>query len=218
LGNGVDLQRFDPSRWTAADRARVRAELAVADDQVVVGVVARLVGEKGYPELFDAMSRLDRGRYVLVCVGDEDPDKADALPAPLIDAARASGTHFLGHREDVDELYNAMDLFVLPSHREGFPRAAMEAAASGVPVIATDVRGCRQVVEHDVTGLLVPVRDADAIACAIRQLGNDDALRARMSVAGRARAEAQFDERAVVTRVLETYAEVAARKGVPVPN
>jgi len=218
LGNGVDLRRFDPERWTTSDRARVRAELRVDDDQLVVGVVARLVAEKGYPELFEAMRRLEPRRYVLVCVGGDDPDKPDSLPPSMVAAARANGVRFLGHRNDVDALYSGMDLFVLPSHREGFPRAAMEAAASGLPVIATDVRGCRQVVGPGVTGLLIPVRDADAVARAIDRLGRDDALRARMAIEARARAEAEFDERAVVARVLDAYAEVAARKGLELPR
>jgi len=111
-----------------------------------------------------------------------------------------------------------MDLFVLPSHREGFPRAAMEAAASGLPVIATDVRGCRQVVEPEVTGLLVPVRDPVPLAAAIDRLGRDDELRRRMAEHARTRAEHHFDERLVVEIVLETYARVAARKGIAVPR
>jgi glycosyltransferase involved in cell wall biosynthesis len=218
LGNGVDLRRFDSARWSAADRARRRAELRVADDQIVVGTVARLVDEKGYPELFEAMAQLDPRRFVLVCVGGDDPDKSDALPRPLIDAASARGVRFLGHRNDVDALYAAMDLFVLASHREGFPRAAMEAAASGLPVIATDVRGCRQVVEPEVTGLLVPVREPPSLASAIDRLGRDDATRARMAENARTRAEQHFDERVVVNLVLETYAKIAARKGVAIPH
>lgn len=217
LGNGVDLRRFDPARWSPADRARVRASLGVQDDQIVVGCVARLVAEKGYPELFDAMAGLDADRYVLVCVGGEDPDKPDALSPTVLDRARAAGVRLLGHRDDVDALYAAMDLFVLASHREGFPRAAIEAAASGLPVIATDVRGCRQVVDHGVTGLLVPVRAPAALATAIERLGGDEPLRARMAAAARRRAEAEFDEDRVVARVLATYAEVAARKGIRVP-
>jgi glycosyltransferase involved in cell wall biosynthesis len=218
LGNGVDLRRFDPARWSADDRRRVRAEIGATDDQVVVGTVARLVAEKGYPELFTAVAALDHDRYVLVCVGGDDPDKPDALPRATVDAARVAGVRFLGHRDDVDALYAGMDLFVLASHREGFPRAAMEAAASGLPVIATDVRGCRQVVDPEVTGLLVPVRNPRALAAAIARVGDDDALRARMAAAARQRAEAEFDERAIVRRVLDTYAEVADRKGVSVPG
>jgi len=218
LGNGVDLRRFDPARWSSADRALRRAELRVDDHQIVVGTVARLVAEKGYPELFEAMTRLDRRRFVLVCVGGDDPEKPDALSPALVEAARSNGVRFLGHRSDVDALYAAMDLFVLPSHREGFPRAAMEAAASGLPVIATDVRGCRQVVDPEVTGLLVPVRDPSALAAAIDRLGRDGNVRARMAVHARTRAEQQFDERVVVDLVLGTYAQVASKKGVAVPR
>jgi glycosyltransferase involved in cell wall biosynthesis len=90
----------------------------------------------------------------------------------------------------------------------------MEAAASGLPVIATDVRGCRQVVDHDVTGLLVPVRDPDALAKAIHTLGEDPARRAAHGAAGAAKARREFDERRVVRTVLDTYAAIAERKGL----
>jgi glycosyltransferase involved in cell wall biosynthesis len=217
LGNGVDLQRFAPGGPDDATRRRVRAEWNVGDDQVVVGVVARLVAEKGYPELFEAFERLDRGSC-LVVVGGDDPDKPDGLPQAMLDAARARGVQFLGHRDDVDALYRGMDLFVLPSHREGFPRAAMEAAASGLPVVATDIRGCRQVVSNGVTGRLVPVRAPDALAAALDELGRDGGVRMRMGRAARARAQAEFDERAVVSKVLCAYGEVAARKQISVPG
>ena len=108
--------------------------------------------------------------------------------------------------------YRGMDIFVLPSHREGFPRAAMEAAASGLAVVATDVRGCRQVVEDGVTGLLVPVRDPGRLAAAIEQLGNDPAVRAAMGAAAALRARQHFDEERVIRIVLDTYQAVAERK------
>lgn len=215
LGNGVDITRFDPARWSAADRASMRAELGIDDDRLVIGAVGRLVAEKGYPELFDAYAQLDPARFALVVVGGDDPDKPDALPPDAVQRARDHGVHFTGHRNDVDRLYSGMDLFVLASHREGFPRAAMEAAASGLPVIATDVRGCRQVVEHGVTGLLVAVRDPNALRDAVSHLGNDSERRRAMSLAARERAEAEFDEREVVNRVMETYRAVADRKRIP---
>lgn len=216
LGNGVDLGRFDPDGPAADRRAALRAELGAGPDQVVVGTVGRLVREKGYPELFDAAEQLGR-RYLVVAIGQDDPDKADALSAQLIDQARSRGVCFLGMRADVEGLYAAMDVFVLASHREGLPRAAMEAAAMGLPAVVTDVRGCRQVVEHDVTGLLVPVRDPTALAGAVRRLGEDVGLRQRMGAAGRQRALRHFDERQVVAKVMATYGEVARRKGLEVP-
>lgn len=213
LGNGVDLDRFDPTRFDEADRRARRAALGLGPDQLVVGTVGRLVGEKGYRELIEAATLLGP-EYTVVAIGPEDPEKRDALPARVLESAAASGVRVLGWRDDVDALYATMDVFVLASHREGLPRSAMEAAAMGLPIVATDVRGCRQVVEHGVTGLLVPVGDPASLAAAVRRLGEDGALRRSMGDAGRRRARERFDERATVRIVLDTYRDVAARKGL----
>jgi glycosyltransferase involved in cell wall biosynthesis len=214
LGNGIDLQRFRPGAVPDDVRAARRAEIGADDETVVVGMVGRLVVEKGYRELFAAAKALGPG-YKVVAIGPDDPEKADAMDRAEIAAAEAAGVVFLGQREDVDALYAAMDLFVLPSYREGFPRAAMEAAASGLPIVATDVRGCRQVVDDEVTGLLVPVRDAEALTEAIKVLGRDPSLRSTMGKAAVERAIDEFDERRVVQIVLDTYRRVAARKNRP---
>ncbi|HEY8526431.1 MAG TPA: glycosyltransferase family 4 protein [Acidimicrobiales bacterium] len=214
LGNGIDLDRFAPGRVGPDERAALRAELGAGPDAIVVGMVGRLVAEKGYPELFSAAARLD-DRYVVVAIGPDDPEKPDAVTREQREAAEKNGVVFLGARDDVERLYAAMDLFVLPSHREGFPRAAMEAAATGLPIVATDVRGCRQVVAHGETGLLVPVRDPAALAAAITELGDDPERRARMGEAAVRRARERFDERRVVDLVLATYRSVALRRKIP---
>jgi glycosyltransferase involved in cell wall biosynthesis len=211
LGNGVDLEQFDRSGLGEDVRASAREELGANDDDIVVGTIGRMVAEKGYPELFEAHRRLGPG-YVLVTVGPEDPEKADALPPAMIDEARRAGVRVLGHRTDVGRLYAAMDIFVLPSHREGFPRAAMEAAAMGLPIVTNDVRGCRQVVTDGVNGVLTPVGDAAALAAAIRRLGDDGRLRVAMGEAGRERARREFDERQVVRIVMDTYRELIDRR------
>lgn len=213
LGNGVDLARFDRQRIPPARRAARRAEWKVRPDTIVVGTVGRLVREKGYPELFEAMRMLDGQRFVLVCVGGTDPEKADSLPAGLLDRARAGGVRFLGHRDDVEEVLAAFDVFVLASHREGFPRAAMEAAAMGLPIVATDVRGCREIVEPGVNGALVPVGDPASLATALAALA-DPRRRAAYGRASRRRAERRFDETTVVQRVLARYRAVGRRKGL----
>ena len=205
LGNGVDLDRFRPPAG-ADERDRAREALGLPPDRVAVLMVGRLVAEKGYPELFDAARRLGPG-YTLVCVGPDDPSKADALSREEVAAAEQAGVRFLGLRDDVEVLYRGADVFVLPSHREGFPRAAMEAAASGLPVVATDVRGCRQVVEDGVTGTLVPLRAPAALAGAVRALGDDPDRRAALGEAGREKACREFDERAIVERVLAAYGD-----------
>jgi glycosyltransferase involved in cell wall biosynthesis len=205
LGNGVDLARFDPVRLPAGTRGRLRAEMGAGAGAVVVGVVARLVWEKGYRELFAAAAALAAPGTVFVVVGPDDGAKADAVDATARAAAEASGVRFLGMRSDVDELYAAFDVFVLASHREGFPRSAMEAAAMGLPIVATDIRGCRQVVDDGRTGLLVAARDPAALAAAIGTLVADGDLRARMGAAARRKAVAEFDDRRVIAITLATY-------------
>src|SRR5262245_44053274 len=138
LGNGIDLDRFDPARFTEAEIEAARKEMgAEGSDDVIVGAVGRLVREKGYAELFRAAATLrsDHPTLRFAVIGPDDDDKVDGLDAS--DRARAAdaGVRFLGHRADVDALYPGMDMLALPSHREGFPRTPMEASAFGVPVV-----------------------------------------------------------------------------------
>jgi glycosyltransferase involved in cell wall biosynthesis len=206
LGNGVDLRRFRPRPVDAMRRARIA--LGLTDEQVVAGIVSRLVWQKGFGEVFAAARRLRSTvpNAVIVVVGPTDPTKSDGLkPADLAAAEAIGNVRFLGERRDVEDLYPAFDMFLLPSYREGFPRSAMEASACGVPVIASDIRGCRQVVVHATTGLLVRVRDADALAAAIADLAADGERRRAMGLAARIRAESEFDDQRVIERTLEVY-------------
>jgi glycosyltransferase involved in cell wall biosynthesis len=208
LGNGIDLGRFDPAAVTNDDRCAARAELgARGADDVVVASVGRLVREKGFLELFAAAARVREHTPAtrFAVIGGADPDKADALGADELAAAAAAGVHVLGERDDIVRLYAAMDIFVLPSYREGFPRAAMEATAMGVPVIATRIRGCRQVVDDGVTGILVPPRDVDALTGAIERLLRDPESRRRMGAAGRGKARHAFDQQRCIDITLDTY-------------
>jgi glycosyltransferase involved in cell wall biosynthesis len=218
LGNGIDLGRFDPSRIEAARVAELRASVGAGPDDVVCGLVGRLVWEKGYREVFTAVESLrDRLPNLRVLVaGPIDDAKADAVTRHDIEQAERSGIVFLGMRDDVDALYAAMDLYVLASHREGWPRSAMEAAAMGVPVVATDIRGCRQVVEDGVTGLLVPPRDARALARAIEALALDVERRRAMGSAARDKAAAEFDEQRIIAVTLGVYETLLGSRPEPV--
>ena len=213
LGNGVDLQRFHPDAHEDS-RRQAREDLGLERDAVVVGMVARLVWQKGFRELFAAAERIRETHpdVVFVVVGGSDPDKADAIsPEELGEARRRAHIVFAGSRDDMERIYPAFDLFVLPSYREGFPRSAMEAAACGLPVIATDIRGCRQVVSDGRSGLLVPLRDPLRLAAAIEELVVDPAQRRRMGSAGRRKAEEEFDDRAVVSKTMAAYERVLVR-------
>lgn len=215
LGNGVDLRRFDPAAHRDA-RAKGRVELGIADDEVVVGLVGRLVAEKGYREVFAAAERLraTHPRARVVIAGPADSDKADAITWHELDrAAEVAGVRFLGMHTEVERLYPVFDVYVLASHREGFPRSAMEAAAMGRPLVLTDIRGCRQVVDHEHNGLLVPVRNPARLAEAIGRLVEDAELRARMGQAAREKALAEFDDRRQVAITLEVYRRLLGQSG-----
>jgi glycosyltransferase involved in cell wall biosynthesis len=115
-------------------------------------------------------------------------------------------------------LHAAFDVFVLASYREGMPRSAIEASAMARPVVATDIRGSREVVQDGATGVLVPARNPDAIAGAIRTLIGNAEKRAAMGAAGRRRAEERFDENVVVDRTLRVYDRLLRERGVEPPG
>jgi glycosyltransferase involved in cell wall biosynthesis len=210
LGNGVDLSRFDPDALDSATRSELRTQWGVTDDELVCAVVGRLVREKGVVELLEAASRL-RARGVpvrFVVIGPTDPDKSDAIDDTVFTDAAADGVVFTGTRTDMPQCYAAADLFLTASWREGFPRSAMEAAAMGLATVGTDIRGNRQVIADGETGLLVPVRDADAIAAAVERLVTDTALRNGMGAAARRRAAAEFGQERVIERTLDAYRQL----------
>jgi glycosyltransferase involved in cell wall biosynthesis/ribosomal protein S18 acetylase RimI-like enzyme len=219
LGNGTDVTRFNQDAVPLARRAALRAELGIPEEAVVIGTVGRLVAEKGYRELFAAARQVRtlHPEVAFLVAGDLDPAKADSIPEAEVDLARDDVT-FVGWREDVRDLLALMDVFVLPSWREGVPRSAIEAAAMGRPLILTDIRGCREVARDGIEGLLVPPRDGRRLVEAILELVGDPALRDRMGKAARRRAEERFDERRVLDTVVRTYRDLLERKGMSAPR
>src|SRR5262249_20041815 len=217
LGNGIDLSRFDPVRVGPEARRRTRAALGIAEDAPVVGFVGRLVAEKGIGELL-AAARTGRARWPgarLLLVGVAGLEKPDHVTPQVAERlGLGDACVFTGMRQDMPELYRAMDVFALPSYREGFPRAPMEAAAMRLPCVVTDVRGCRQAVAHGRNGLLVPVGAAGALADALLALLLDPQPARRVGEEGRRRAVAEFDERRVFAQVLAEYERLLEAKGL----
>ncbi|MEV4560272.1 glycosyltransferase [Kitasatospora sp. NPDC049285] len=208
VGNGVNLDRFPaPGPERDALRARLRAELGVGEDELLVGGVGRRVAEKGIREYAEAARAL-AGKARFVWIGPDDPDKPDAL------RAAEQGLEFLGSRDDMPAVYAALDVFVLPSYREGFSRSGMEAAASGLPMLLSDIRGCREIGDHDEHLLLAPAADADALTRELARLLTEPDLRIRLGAAARRRALEEFDQRSVARISLETYAAVAKSRGL----
>ncbi|HEX4328481.1 MAG TPA: glycosyltransferase family 4 protein [Burkholderiales bacterium] len=203
IGNGVDVARFNPQ--SARPRVEMRAELGIPQEAVVVGMIGRMVAEKGYGEFFAAaagVARQSPQAYFLVIGGHLASERDSGIGAQLERAQAALGPRLIltGMRNDVPDLCAAMDVFTLPSYREGMPRSIIEAMHMGLPVVATDIRGSREEVVREQTGLLVPTRDAAALEQAFMRLIADPGLRSRMGAAGRARALELYDEVKVVAR------------------
>ncbi len=186
-------------------RARLRAEFGASEDDCVITAVSRLVRHKGHPELLRAMEATP-DNAVLWVVGERlASDHGEDLDPHFARAEAALGQRVkrLGYREDIPAILAASDVFCLPSHFEGLPMSIIEAMLTGLPVVATDIRGPREQVKDGETGFLVPPMTDAPLAAALSRLARDPALRARMGAAGQAMALEKFDETKVVGRTVE---------------
>jgi glycosyltransferase involved in cell wall biosynthesis len=178
-GVGVDLERFAPEQ-TAAGRERLRAELQIAPDEHVVLCIAELNDNKNQIQLVEALHRVtQRGlkvRALLVGVGEQDT----VLQQRARELGLQDSVQLLGYRLDVPDLIALSDVCTLLSKREGLPCFLLEAMASGRPILATNIRGSRDLVQDGETGRLVPIGDVEATADALYDLLTDDQTRAEM--------------------------------------
>ena len=199
-GSGVDCSRFVARNAVRDTATRLRVLLP-----------ARLLWDKGIGEFIAAARQLQaQGRAIdFLLAGDPDPGNPAAVPeAELHGWVDAGIVQWLGHVDDMPALFASVDMVVLPSYREGLPKGLIEAAASALPLVTCDVPGCRTVVTDGIDGLLVPPRDANALAAAIARLHDDPGLAQRLGDAARAKALAQFDERIVIAETLAVYREL----------
>ena len=220
LGNGIDLARFDSASVPADELARLRSRYDLPAGAPVVGFVGRLAAKrKGFADFLAAAREIAAAqpecRFLIV--GEADHGKSDAMqPSAAADFGIAERCIFAGFRpnEELPAFYKLMSVLVLPSTFEGVPRAVMEAAAMGVPAVATDVKGNREAIEVETTGLLVPLGDVPALSAAILRILEDHELAARMSREARRMAAQRFDEQHVFAKVKSEYARLIAQKEI----
>ncbi len=203
-GSGVALTAFEsPTAENACDNATAGSPVFV--------LLARMLRDKGVEEFAHAAhvvkQQYPHWRFLLA--GDVDPGNPSSLSqTELHRLEQERGVEWLGHVEDVPSLLHQADVLVLPSYREGLPKTLLEASAAGLPMIASDIAGCREVVTEGVNGLLVPAREVQPLADAMRQLGEDETLRVRFGKAARDKAEAVFSIEDVVEHTFRVYQEL----------
>jgi glycosyltransferase involved in cell wall biosynthesis len=214
IGNGVDVTAIQPG----PSRSEAKTSFGIPPTAPVVGFMGPIIAEKGVVELvqgFEQAINAVPDAYLLmagdVINGDRDLATKEIIRAKVAQGQLASRVVFAGYQEDISGFLQAIDLFALPSHREGMPRSIIEAMASGKPVVATDIRGCREEIVHDVTGMLVPLRDGEALGRAMARILSDPELGRRMGQQGRQRAEELYDEQRVLDRQVTAYWSLVQR-------
>lgn len=208
--NGIDLEAFQRATWSAAAKY-LRQELAIPQDAPVIGFVGRLVRDKGIAELVQAWRQV-REKFPavhLLIVGDVeagDPIGTDDLNA-LRDDERV---HITGFITEVRPAYAVMQVLVLPTYREGLPTVLLEAGAMSLPAVASDIPGCRDVVISDITGLLVPPRDAIALGAALSHYMRDQQACTRDGFAARSVIVRRFSRQVVWQGLAACYRDAMA--------
>ncbi|HWP38075.1 MAG TPA: glycosyltransferase family 4 protein [Gemmatimonadales bacterium] len=205
-GSGVCTDFFRPD-LEPGDLAPLRTELGLGQDEVVVTMISRLTRSKGVLEYAAAAAivRQQEPATRFLLAGSADQDSLERLSQTELETVARSVT-WLGQRKDVKHLLAVTSVFVLPSYyREGIPRALLEAAAMGLPLVTVDVAGSRDVVRNGINGLVVPQKDPAALAHAILQLAGDPALRRRFGQASRRLAVERFELRVIAARLRAIY-------------
>jgi glycosyltransferase involved in cell wall biosynthesis len=184
-----------------------------ATGPVTIAFAGRMIDDKGVRCLIRAHRLLrQRGEPVdLILAGEPDPENPTSIPASELSAwGREPGVRWIGHVEQIGDVWEQAHIAILPSRTEGLPKSLLEAAAFGRPSIASDVPGCRQIVIPGETGLLVRVNDEIALANAIAQLAVDGAARCAMGRAARTLTEAQFSSKAIGAQTAAIYNDMVA--------
>jgi glycosyltransferase involved in cell wall biosynthesis len=216
--NGLDLNRFKRTPERIEKGKEIRRKLSISQDVCVLGTVMRINIEKGICELVNAFCELAERmpKLHLIIIGEYDI--RNLPPQDVIKTIEDHPKiHFAGMVHNIEDYYAAMDVFVMPSYREGFCKSNIEASGMELPVVATDIIGCNESVKDGVSGLLVPPRQSKPLANAIEKLLIDRELAKKLSKQGRQRVEQEFDQKLVWHNQLRDICLMLQQKGIEPP-
>ncbi|MDZ8238346.1 MAG: glycosyltransferase family 4 protein [Nostoc sp. ChiQUE01a] len=216
LGNGVDVNRFQRDRLNPTHQIELRKSLGIPEyTDLIIGTIGRITYKKGSGYLIEAVAKLlpyFPNLQVLV-IGSQLSSDPEPFQKQLIQKIHDLGIEknviLTGERQDIPELLGLLDIFTLPTFtHEGLPRSILEAMSMGLPVVATDIRGCREAVIHGKTGLIVPPKNSEKLAEALGVLLSNYQLRQSYAKASRERVEVDYDEELVFKRLNKYYQDL----------
>jgi glycosyltransferase involved in cell wall biosynthesis len=204
-GTGIDTERFDPENVSPSERAQVRCEIGVSDGAPIIGVIAELIPRKRLQDTLHAFAKIrcQHPDAALIILGSgEQRTELEALAAKL---GLTEHVRFLGFRRDLPRFIACMDVFAFSTAQEGLPAALMEAMCMGVPSVATNIRGNRDIIVDGENGLLVPLGDPGAMAKACNRLIGDKQLGSALASRGRDLIVSKYDTNRTVEQQMSAY-------------
>ena len=215
-GSGIDVSEYSPNSRDSIESRKLRKSLDIPENAFVAMFVGRLQLDKGLVEFVEAARHLKKRRkdIVFVMVGAPDPGNKRSVPESTLTQWKSEGEIvFTGRREDVPKLMAAANAITTPTfYREGLPRTLLEAAATGLPLIGTNMPGVREAINHGVNGTLIPTHDSAALANAVEELADNPEKAQQYGQASLERANNEFDHRRVVGAYLKMYDELWNQK------
>lgn len=211
--NGIDTTYFDPGQYTLEERKLLKKQLEIPDQDFVYLFVGRLVGDKGINELVTAFLELNNTQpnTSLLLVGPFEQELDPINPTLAREIDQHPKIFPVGFQQDVRPYFSISDVLTFPSYREGFPNVVLQAGAMGLPSIVSDINGCNEIITEGVNGLIVPVKDQEALLKAMEEILLNHSLRDRTSTAARGIITSQYERNVFWNYLLEEYQTLEAK-------
>ncbi len=206
---GIDIDKFNPSLVLDEEKETLRKSLGINKNDRIIGYIGRIVAEKGVLDLLESYLMIrDQGLKLLLVgpwdLGERDGDTVDKIKKIVKEKGLEREVLLIGYREDIPRMLSIMDIFVLPSYREGMPVSLLEAMAMGLPVITTNIRGCREAIDEK-TGLLFEPGNSQQFADCLRKILANEDLRRELGGNGRNRVVEKYSLDKVISRQMKIY-------------
>lgn len=205
--NGVDINYFSASEVALDEQIKLKSTVGISENDFTFVFVGRVVTDKGINELVEAFDKisLQKKELKLIIVGDQEPELDPLHESTLQILVKNKNIVSVGFQKDIRPYLSISNVLVFPSYREGFPNVIMQAGAMGLPVIATDINGCNEIITHEKNGFLIPKKNTAAIELALLRLNDDKKFYDYLKSNARAMIVSRFERKIICKSILDEY-------------